>query len=136
MAVVFEKNFNKELYVVCFCPVQEEIICNVLIRNDDQDILKNPKFIDTLIDSLSLVPGTFKVNNSVIEAPDLENGVSLSDIEPGDIVRITFNLKLESFVPTIKNQATLNYEIIDVGGNLQSVVINSNETKAEIAISV
>lgn len=95
----------------------ETINYTILIPNTSPYDASNVVFRDVLSPGFSLVPGSFTVNGSVINNPNLATGVPLGDLNSGDNYVINFNARLnddKNYCGTFaSNQAFIDLEFCE-----------------------
>lgn len=116
----------------------EEISYTIIITNIGAVTLTAPELKDILPECLSFVPESFSVDGVTDPLADPTVGVTLSDINPGDIVSISFRGKVTCIPcpPKFNNIATLTYGIlVTEDGPTILDTITTNEVSVTAALS-
>ncbi|MGO5075974.1 SPOCS domain-containing protein [Clostridium sporogenes] len=109
----------------------EEIIYTIVVNNRGSVELINPIFKDAVPNCLLFVPGTFSIDGALAPNINPNDGIILSNIAPGQIINISFKVKVACILcpPKFVNNATLDYEIkINSEGETESNSITSNNS--------
>lgn len=115
-----------------------ELVYTIIISNTGAVPLENPVFTDLVPPCTAFVPDSFILNGIPQLGEDPNNGVSLPDILPGDLVTISFTVTVTCVPcpPKLNNVATLDFEIERTPeGRRDLKSITSNEVMTPVANS-
>lgn len=109
----------------------EEITYTIIINNRGAVELINPILTDIIPNCLSFVPGSFSIDGVLDPLVDPNNGATLPNILPGQLLNISFRVRVICIPcpPKFVNTATLNYGIETIEqGQIETNTITTNET--------
>lgn len=128
--VSFIKSVDKTLAVL-----GDTIIYTIIINNIGAVLLENPIFTDVVPTCTEFMQNSLAIDGIPQDGTDPNQGVPLSDINPGDVVTISFEVTVTCIPcpPKFVNIATLDFEIEREPGRTELKSIISNEVMTAAA---
>ncbi|WP_373601491.1 DUF7507 domain-containing protein, partial [Paraclostridium bifermentans] len=114
------------------------ITFTVVLTNDGDTELTDIVFKDELPQSLELIDGTFEVNGVVINGVDLNSGVNIGSLMPGETIVIKYQAKVVGGACSgiITNNAFAEYKYILPDGTTGEETSESSSVEIEVNISI
>lgn len=105
-----------------------ELDYTLTFTNSGPSTVRNAIFKDVLPPDVTIIPGTLVINNVIVDDTQIETGILIGTVLPGDTVNISLSVVTNSNIHTntqITNTGEMSYQFVDSTGLIRDVTLES-----------